>query len=217
VPSGIAQDSPRRVDAVEAVSLRIIPVALRMMKTVCVYCGSSAGVDGVYAEEARRLARCFAGKGIGLVYGGASKGLMGLMADEMLGAGGSVTGVIPRALQDREIAHLGLTDLHVVNSMHERKALMAELSDGFVALPGGFGTLEEIVEMLTWAQLRLHAKPCGLFNVAGYFDGLLSFFEHMEAEGFLRPQHRAMLLVADEAAELVSRFEKYNAPTVEKW
>ncbi len=142
---------------------------------------------------------------------------MGVLADEMLAAGGNITGVIPRALQDREIAHSGLSELHVVNSMHERKALMAELAHGFVALPGGFGTLEEIVEMLTWAQLSLHAKPCALYNVRGYFDGLLAFLAHMEAEGFLRPQHRAMLLVADEPSDLVERFRNYRAPVVEKW
>jgi uncharacterized protein (TIGR00730 family) len=187
------------------------------MKTVCVYCGSNPGAHEAYAAEARRLARCLADEGMGIVYGGAAKGLMGILADEMLAVGGSITGVIPRALQDREIAHPGLNHLHVVNSMHERKALMAELADGFVALPGGFGTLEEIVEMLTWAQLRLHVKPCGLYNVRGYFDGLLAFLGHMEEEGFLRPQHRAMLLVADEPSELVERFRNYNAPVVEKW
>lgn len=187
------------------------------MKTICVYCGSNAGGHEAYAAEARKLARRLADEGIGIVYGGAAKGLMGVLADEMLDAGGSITGVIPRALQDREIAHPGLAELHVVNSMHERKALMGELADGFVALPGGFGTLEEIIEMLTWAQLRLHAKPCGLYNVRGYFDGLLAFLGHMAEEGFLRPQHRAMLLVADDPAGLVERFRNYRAPVVEKW
>jgi hypothetical protein len=142
---------------------------------------------------------------------------MGILADEMLDAGGKVVGVIPSALQAREIAHVGLTELHVVNSMHERKALMAELSDGFVALPGGFGTLEEIVEMLTWAQLRIHEKPCALLNIAGYFDGLLTYLDHAEAEGFVRPQHRRMLLVAEDAQELMRRFEEYRATELEKW
>jgi len=187
------------------------------MKNICVYCGSNPGVREEYADAARNLARHLAGHGIGVVYGGASKGLMGVLADSMLAAGGSVVGVIPEALKAREIAHRNLTELHVVNSMHERKALMAELSDAFVALPGGFGTLEEIVEMLTWAQLQIHQKPCGLLNVDGYFDSLLAYFEHAEAEGFLRPQHRKMLLVAENSAELVSLFEEYRAPTVQKW
>jgi hypothetical protein len=187
------------------------------MKNICVYCGSNPGVRDEYADAARNLARHLAGRGIGVVYGGASKGLMGVLADAMLEAGGSVVGVIPEALQAREIAHLNLTELHVVNSMHERKALMGELSDAFVALPGGFGTLEEIVEMLTWAQLRIHQKPCGVLNVGGYFDSLLAYFEHAEAEGFLRPQHRKMLLVAEDAAELIAGFEEYRPPAVQKW
>ncbi|MEX2125357.1 MAG: TIGR00730 family Rossman fold protein [Woeseia sp.] len=187
------------------------------MKTVCVYCGSRVGVREAYADAARDLARHLAANGVGIVYGGASRGLMGILADEMLANGGSAIGVIPAALQAREIAHTNLTELHVVNSMHERKALMAELSEGFVALPGGFGTLEEIVEMLTWAQLQFHAKPCGLLNAEGYFDRLLAWFDHAEAEGFLRPQHRKMLLVASDAPELMARFEEYQAPAVQKW
>lgn len=192
-------------------------MASSAVKTVCVYCGSNPGGQETYVTEARKLARVLANEGIGIVYGGAAKGLMGVLADEILAAGGNITGVIPHALQDREIAHPGLTELHVVNSMHERKALMAELADGFVALPGGFGTLEEIIEMLTWAQLRLHTKPCALYNVRDYFEGLLAFLGHMEREGFLRPQHRAMLLVADDPATLVERFRNYRAPVVEKW
>lgn len=187
------------------------------MKTVCVYCGSNVGVRGEYADAARKLARHLASEGVGIVYGGASKGLMGILADEMLAAGGKVVGVIPAALQAREIAHLGLTELHVVNSMHERKAMMAESSDGFVALPGGFGTLEEIVEALTWAQLRIHEKPCGLLNISGYFDGLLRYLEHAEAEGFLSPQHRAMLVVAEQPADLMRKFAEYRAPVLQKW
>lgn len=187
------------------------------MKTVCVYCGSNVGVRDEYAEAARQLARHLAAAGVGIVYGGASKGLMGILADAMLEAGGEVVGVIPEALQAREIAHRSLTELHIVNSMHERKALMAELSNAFVALPGGFGTLEEIVEMLTWAQLQIHEKPCALLNVAGYFDGLLAYLDHAVAEGFLRPQHRRMLLVAGDAAELMTCFEEYRAPAVQKW
>ena len=187
------------------------------IRTLCVYCGSHTGRGQAYAEAARRLGRLLAGEGIGLVYGGAAKGLMGVLADEALAAGGSVTGVIPRALEAREVAHRGLTELHVVNSMHERKALMEALADGFVALPGGFGTLEELVEILTWAQLRLHSKPCGILNIARYYDPLLRLLDHMEAEGFLRPQHRGMLLVADEPSELLRQFREYRAPAVEKW
>jgi uncharacterized protein (TIGR00730 family) len=187
------------------------------MKTVCVYCGSNVGMREEYADAARLLARQLASAGVGIVYGGASKGLMGILADAMLDAGGEVVGVIPSALQAREIAHLELTELHVVNSMHERKALMAELSDGFVALPGGFGTLEEIVEMLTWAQLQFHEKPCGLLNVAGYFDGLLRYLDHAQAEGFVRPQHRRMLLVSADPADLMRQFAEYRAPVVQKW
>lgn len=187
------------------------------MKALCVYCGSNTGIRNDYADAAANLARVLAGKNIGLVYGGASKGLMGVMADTMLSAGGKVHGVIPRSLLAKEIAHTELTELHVVNSMHERKSLMAELSDGFVALPGGFGTLEEIVEILTWAQLQFHAKPCGLLDVAGYFRHLLEFLDHAEAEGFIKPQHRKMLLVDDDPSGLIARFERYRAPTVHKW
>ncbi|MGH8193131.1 MAG: TIGR00730 family Rossman fold protein [Woeseiaceae bacterium] len=187
------------------------------MKALCVYCGSNPGIRRDYADAAANLARLLAAKNIGLVYGGASKGLMGIIADTMLAAGGKVHGVIPRSLLAKEIGHPNLTELHVVNSMHERKSLMAELSDGFVALPGGFGTLEEIVEILTWAQLQFHKKPCGLLNVAGYFTHLLKYLEHAEAEGFLKPQHRQMLLVEDKPAELITRFERYRAPAVHKW
>jgi uncharacterized protein (TIGR00730 family) len=155
--------------------------------------------------------------GIGLVYGGASKGLMGVVADTVLAAGGTVKGIIPKALLEKEIAHPGLHELHVVNSMHERKFMMAELSDGFIAMPGGFGTLEEIVEMLTWAQLGIHQKPCALLNVDGYFDGLLAFFEHAETQGFVRPAHRRMLLVDEDAARLIERFASYEASRVSKW
>jgi hypothetical protein len=187
------------------------------MKALCVYCGSNPGVRNDYADAAANLARLLATRNIGLVYGGASKGLMGILADTMLEAGGKVQGVIPRSLLAREIGHPNLTELHVVNSMHERKALMAELSDGFIALPGGFGTLEEIVEALTWAQLQFHRKPCGLLNVAGYFTHLLTYLEHAEAEGFLKPQHRQMLLVDEHPAELLAKFERYRAPVVQKW
>ena len=187
------------------------------MKALCVYCGSNTGTGGQYVAVARELGSVLVTNGIGLVYGGASKGLMGVLADAVLGAGGKVQGVIPKALLDREIAHPGLDELHIVNSMHERKFMMAELSDGFIAMPGGFGTLEEIVEMLTWAQLGIHAKPCGLLNAGGYFDHLLAFFGHAEAQGFVRPAHRHMLLVEAQAARLIERLAGYEAPRVSKW
>jgi uncharacterized protein (TIGR00730 family) len=187
------------------------------MKALCVYCGSNPGVRSDYADAAANLARILAARNIGLVYGGASKGLMGILADTVLEAGGEVQGVIPRSLLAKEIGHAHLTKLHIVDTMHERKALMAKLSDGFIALPGGFGTLDELVEALTWAQLGFHAKPCGLLNIAGYFSHLLRYFEQAEAEGFLRPQHRRMLLVAEDPAKLLAQFECYRPPRVEKW
>ena len=154
---------------------------------------------------------------MGLVYGGARVGLMGVLADAALKAGGEVIGVIPRALVAREVAHAGLTELHVVESMHERKALMADLSDGFIALPGGWGTLDELFEILTWAQLGLHQKPCGLLNVQGYFDPLLSFVDHSIDEGFVRPEYRRLFAVADAAAPLLDLLSRQTPPTVEKW
>jgi len=184
---------------------------------LCVYCGSRLGAHDAYVATARELASLLAGSGIALVYGGAGKGIMGVLAESMLELGGEVIGVIPKALQDQEIAHPGLTELHVVNSMHERKSLMAVLADGFVALPGGFGTLEEIIEVLTWGQLNFHNKPCGLLNVNGYFDSLIAFLAHAEKEGFLRSEHRQMLQVADTPALLLEQFEHYVAPTVVKW
>jgi len=154
---------------------------------------------------------------IGLVYGGAKMGIMGVLADTVLEGGGNVTGVIPNALHGKEVAHTGLTELHVVDSMHERKSLMAILSDGFVAMPGGYGTLEEIIEVITWGQLGFHDKPCGMLNINGFFDHLLAFLDHSEAEGFLRAQHRSMLLVANTPLELLDQFSSYAPPSVEKW
>ncbi len=187
------------------------------MKSVCVYCGSSPGAHADYADAAEVLGRALAAHGLELVYGGAGKGLMGRVADAALAAGGRVVGVIPRSLVDKEIAHGGLDELHVVASMHERKALMAELADAFVALPGGFGTLEEIVETLTWAQLGFHAKPCGLLNVRGYYDELLAFVSRAVREGFLRREHRDMLLVESQPGRLLDRFADYAPPSVTKW
>jgi uncharacterized protein (TIGR00730 family) len=184
---------------------------------LCVFCGSSPGSDLSYVESAHALGRTMAEAAIGLVYGGASVGLMGAVADAALEAGGEVIGVIPRALVEKEIAHSGLADLRVVTSMHERKALMAELSDGFVALPGGVGTLEELFEAWTWTQLGYHRKPCAILNVNGFFDGLLSFLDRVSAEGFMKPVHRSMLIVARQPHELLAAIAAYEAPTVAKW
>ena len=187
------------------------------MKRICVFCGSSSGEDPVFAESARALGTALAARDISLVYGGASVGLMGAVADAALAAGGRVTGVIPQALMDREIAHAGLTELRVVGSMHERKALMSQLSDGFVAMPGGLGTLEEIFEVWTWAQLGDHEKPCAFLNVGGFYDGLIAFLDGVVARGFIRPAHRAMAIVATRPDELLDRMERYRAPPVAKW
>ena len=187
------------------------------MRRICVYCGSSPGQREDYAHAARELGRLLVERGLGLVYGGASVGVMGAIADAVLEEGGEAIGIIPRALAVREVEHTGLTEQHVVESMHERKALMAELSDGFVALPGGWGTLEEIFEILTWAQLGFHAKPCGLLNVAGYYDDLFRFLGHARSEGFVRDVYHGMLLMEDEPAALLDRFAAYRAPKVRKW
>ena len=187
------------------------------VKTICVFCGSANGRREGYARSARKFGAALAAKGLGLVYGGGSIGLMGVVADAALEGGAPVVGVIPRALFRREIAHHGLTRLEVVPSMHVRKARMARLSDAFVALPGGIGTLEELFEAWTWGQLGLHAKPCGLLNVAGYFDGLIAFLDHAVDERFVREATRSMLIVGDDPSELLDRFAGYRAPTVEKW
>lgn len=187
------------------------------MKSVCVFCGSSPGASPVYAEAAAHLGRAVAGHGLTLVYGGGHVGLMGVAADAALAAGGRVIGVIPEALEAKELAHRGLTELRVVGSMHERKALMSELADGFIALPGGVGTLEEWFEVWTWSQLGIQRKPCGLLNVAGYYDHLLAFLDHVTAERFLASDHRAMVLVDDDAGRLLDRLADYRHPYTEKW
>ena len=187
------------------------------MRSVCVFCGTRSGTEPTYEDGARTLGRTLAEQGITLVYGGGRVGLMGVVADAALGADGEVVGVIPKALLEREIAHTGLTDLRVVRSMHERKALMSELSEGFVALPGGSGTLEEFFEVLTWAQLGEHRKPCGLFNVDGYYDPLLAVFDHMVAKGFLSEEHRFMILVETEPEALLEALALYRPPEVPKW
>jgi hypothetical protein len=184
---------------------------------LCIFCGSSPGARPDYAAATEELARLLAQREIGVVYGGATVGLMGLLADTAMAAGGEVIGVIPAALEAKEISHRGLTDLHVVGSMHERKALMAELSDGFIALPGGSGTLEELFEVFTWSQLGLHRKACALLNVAGYFDGLTSFLDHAVQERFLKAEHRAMLLCQDTAAAVLDALDRYEPPAVDKW
>ena len=167
------------------------------MKRFCVYCGSKAGVNPVYREAATAMGKALARRGLGLVFGGGRIGMMGAVADAVMAAGGEAIGVIPNALMEIEVGHAGLSELRVVGSMHERKAAMADLADGFIALPGGFGTLEEFFEMTTWSQLGLNTKPLGLLNTNGYYDALLSFVEHTVAEGFVRPGHRD-LIVADE-------------------
>jgi uncharacterized protein (TIGR00730 family) len=187
------------------------------MQAVCVYCGSNAGVREDYGVLARALGLEIARRDMALVYGGARVGLMGQVADAALAAGGRVVGIIPQSLVDKEIAHSGLTESHIVGSMHERKRMMADLSDGFVALPGGIGTLEEIFEMWTWAQLGYHAKPCALLDTAGYWTGLAAFLDHQVEEGFVRAPHRDMLLVDDDPARLLDRMEAYEPPVVKKW
>jgi uncharacterized protein (TIGR00730 family) len=187
------------------------------IRSLCVYCGSNTGADPEFASATRAMAALLAGRGIRVVYGGGAVGLMGVLADAALAAGGEVVGVIPQALMDREIGHTGLTELHVVGSMHERKALMAELADGFVALPGGVGTLEELVEVYTWSQLGLHRKPLGLLNVSGYYDGLAAFLDHAVREQFLRPEHRAVLVVESEPEALLERLEHAEPPRLVKW
>jgi uncharacterized protein (TIGR00730 family) len=187
------------------------------VKSICVFCGSRSGEDPAYEAAARSLGETLARTGITLVYGGGHVGLMGVVADAALASGGEAIGVIPRSLVEREIAHKGLTDLRVVGSMHERKALMSELSEGFIALPGGTGTLEEFFEVLTWAQLGEHRKPCGLLNVAGYYDPLLAVFDHMVNRGFLSETNRSIVLVETEPKALLERFEEYHAPQTVKW
>ncbi len=187
------------------------------MKRVCVFCGSSPGNSPLYLEAAAKVGRTLARRGLGLVYGGGSVGLMGAVADAALAEGGEVVGVIPKALQLRELAHERLTSLHVVASMHERKAKMAELAHGFIALPGGMGTLEEFAEILTWAQLGLHARPCGLLDVAGYYRTLVAFLDEAVGEGFLRPEHRRLVLVDDDPDALVDRFLAWQPPKLQRW
>jgi uncharacterized protein (TIGR00730 family) len=188
------------------------------VERICVFCGASPGARREYAEAARELARLLTGEGISVVYGGGGVGLMGALADAVIAEGGELTGVIPRALVDREIAHRDVMDMRVVGSMHERKALMAELSDAFVALPGGIGTLEELFEVYTWAQLGLHRKPCALLNVEGYYDGIADFLAHAVSERFLREETRELLMIESDAATLIERLKAFEPQAVvPKW
>jgi uncharacterized protein (TIGR00730 family) len=188
------------------------------VRRICVFCGSSAGARPAYAEATAEVARLLAGQGKGVVYGGGHVGLMGVLADTAMAAGGEVIGVMPQALVDREIGHTEISELRVVGSMHERKALMADLSDAFIALPGGAGTLEELFEVYTWAQLGLHDKPCGLLDVEDYFSGLVGFLDHAVDERFLREEHRAMLIVEREPRALIERLAEFEPRAVTpKW
>lgn len=187
------------------------------MRRVCVYCASSIGTRSDYGDAAGELAAELVARNIELVYGGSSVGVMGVLANAMLEHGGTVHGVIPELLIEKEVSHDGLTQLHVVQSMHQRKSLMESLSDAFIALPGGFGTLEELVEILTWGQLHLHRKPVGILNIAGYYDGLLAFLDHAVAEGLLTGDSRAMLQSADRPAALLDMFGSYRPPASDKW
>jgi uncharacterized protein (TIGR00730 family) len=187
------------------------------MKRICVFCGSSQGSRSEYRVAAEELGAELVRRKIGLVYGGGNVGLMGVLADAVLAAGGEAVGVIPENLMAREVGHKGLTKLHVVRSMHERKALMADLSDAFVAMSGGYGTLEEFCEMVTWSQLGLHAKPCGVLNVLGYYSPLLAMFDHAVQERFLKPENRALVLARNSVAELLGALEEWRPGRVEKW
>jgi uncharacterized protein (TIGR00730 family) len=187
------------------------------MKRLCVFCGSSTGANPAYVEAASALGRALARRGIVLVYGGGNIGLMGAIADAVMAAGGKAIGVIPEALLRKEHGHRGITELRVVKSMHERKAMMADLAEGFIAMPGGYGTLEEYCEVLTWTQLGYHRKPCGLLNVAGFYDGMLAFFDHAATERFVRAEHRDLVLAESDPERLLDRMAAWQPPDVQKW
>jgi len=187
------------------------------MQRLCVFCGSSAGADPRFREAAEQLGKLLARRAVGLVYGGGRVGLMGILADAVLSHGGEAIGVIPKALARKEVAHLGLSELRIVDSMHARKALMADLADGFIALPGGLGTLDELCEILTWGQLGLHRKPTGILNPAGYFDLFLEFLDRAVSERLLRPEHRSRVLVESEPEALLDRIGDWKPVAVEKW
>lgn len=188
-----------------------------MIRSLCVFCGSNSGNDPIYASAARDFGTLLAKSDIALVYGGGHVGLMGIVADAVLAGGGKAIGVIPRMLWDREVGHRNLTELHIVETMHERKAMMASLSDAFVALPGGLGTLEEIFEVWTWAQLGIHRKPLGFLDANGFYASLLSFLDRAVDAGFVRAQHRSMAIVDGDPVSLLRRLAEYAPPVVEKW
>jgi len=187
------------------------------MKSICVYCGSNFGNRNSYLEAAQSLGREMAQRRITLVYGGANVGLMGAVANSVLEAGGKAIGVMPQALVDKEIAHTGLTDLRIVSSMHERKSLMADLADAFIALPGGLGTLEEFCEVVTWTQLGFHRKACGLLNIDGFYNRLISFLNHATKEQFIRSEHRSIVLAQETPVELIEKLSQFEIPNVHKW
>ncbi|SUB00168.1 LOG family protein yvdD [Pannonibacter phragmitetus] len=187
------------------------------MKSICVFCGSNFGTDPAFEQAARETGRVIAEAGKTLVYGGAAVGLMGAVADGALAAGGKVIGILPEALKAKELEHKGLSEIHIVRSMHERKAMFAELSDGFITLPGGTGTMEEIFEVWTWGQLGYHSKPFGLLNTARFYDALLTFLDEQVSKGFVRAEMRSMLLVSEDPAHLIAGFEAYVPPVISKW
>lgn len=187
------------------------------MKRVCIFCGSASGAREAYVEAARELGHGLAARGMELVYGGGKVGLMGAVADATLEAGGKVIGIIPKALMDKEIGHKGLTELRVVGSMHERKAMMADLAESFIAMPGGFGTFDEFFEILTWAQLGMHRKPCAVLNTAHYFDPLIALFDQAVNEGFVREIYRNMIVIGEEPGALLDVVKDYQPPLVDKW
>lgn len=190
---------------------------MNYLRRICVFCGSNCGIRPDYCQAAHTLGVELVRRNIELVYGGASVGCMGALANAVLAAGGKAIGVMPRYLVEKEIAHTGLSELRVVASMHERKSLMEELSDGFIAMPGGMGTLEEIFEIVTWAQLGMHEKPCGLYDVAGYYEKLTQFLDHARDELFMKPEHRDILLYSDSPRDLLNSFERFTPPKVTKW
>ncbi|HNQ14858.1 MAG TPA: TIGR00730 family Rossman fold protein, partial [Pyrinomonadaceae bacterium] len=187
------------------------------MRSITVFCGSNSGFRGEYAEAARQLGALFVREGIGLVYGGGKVGLMGIIADQVMNLGGRVTGIIPESLEKKEVGHRDVTELLVVGSMHERKALMAERADGFIAMPGGIGTFEEFFEILTWAQLGFHQKPCAILNISGYYDGLLALCDQAVNEGFLRREHRRLILEDSDPERLLAKMRDFTPSTLEKW
>jgi uncharacterized protein (TIGR00730 family) len=198
-------------------SLRFLLFNSALVKRVCVFCGANVGADPVFARAAQQVGLVLAKRGLGLVYGGGNIGLMGVLADAALAAGAEVIGVIPQALVDRELAHREITDLRIVQSMHERKAMMADLSDGFIALPGGYGTLEEFCEILTWGQLGLHRKPFGLLNIQHFYDPFVAQIDHAVQMKFIHPQNRDLLIVDDTIDTLLTRFDHFKPPPLRQW